>query len=732
VQEFFYGSLGEVIENIRTFVVPNGEKYSFAMEFEYDSWGRIQHITYPDGEDVGYAYDIGGQLTEVRGVKGNQSYDYLVDIHYDKFGKRVQVEYGNGTYSVYSYEAQMQKLINLTTTDANKNVIQEIAYTYDDVSNITQIENTAGVVSGLGGEYSYQYSYDSLYRLISSSGSFDPTQPNEYPFSLSMSYSSSGNILGKTLSVSRLMDGVPSSVSYDNSYNYGPNQPHAVASVIDNGTSIDYTWDANGNLTQRNSATETRYLCWDEENRLTTVKDKSYLSSYIYDAGGERVWKLTGAVEEMQINGSQFVDMVNINDKTLYTSPYLVLTEQEYTKHFYAGSQRLASKLGAGLADALIDPMQYTPEFIDQGTLHNKRDSLYDMIARGWDCTGLDAGYVSIENTGFEIVNEMMVFSADEEETDLYFYHTDHLGSSSWITDASGSANQHLQYLPYGEDYIYQRTNSWNVPYTFSSKEKDVETGYSYFGARYYDSDLSIWLSVDPLADKYPSMSGYMYTAGNPVMLVDPDGMRIWVFTKDGQKLKYKNNELYERKGLFKWKKYEGDDDFAIAVKDDLNKLKSIDDEANKIISHLEKSKRNHNIKESKTLIESSTSTPENKIKAQFQIKTGSTISYSFLSTYNPDGERDPIVGLAHELEHSFEFDTGKLNYNEKDASINLNVNPQQYAGIASYECRAVQFENKIRKKLYNPNNPGYNEQRIIHTNKMGFSLLVPPKYLKE
>jgi hypothetical protein len=35
-----------------------------------------------------------------------------------------------------------------------------------------------------------------------------------------------------------------------------------------------------------------------------------------------------------------------------------------------------------------------------------------------------------------------------------------------------------------------------------------------------------VWLSVDPLADKYPSMSPFMYTAGNPVMLVDPDGMK--------------------------------------------------------------------------------------------------------------------------------------------------------------------------------------------------------------
>ena len=74
---------------------------------------------------------------------------------------------------------------------------------------------------------------------------------------------------------------------------------------------------------------------------------------------------------------------------------------------------------------------------------------------------------------------------------------------------------------------MLNRNTSWNAPYTFSSKEKDVETGYGYFGARYYDSGLSIWLSVDPMSDKYPSMSPYNYCANNPVILVDPDGRDI-------------------------------------------------------------------------------------------------------------------------------------------------------------------------------------------------------------
>ena len=67
--------------------------------------------------------------------------------------------------------------------------------------------------------------------------------------------------------------------------------------------------------------------------------------------------------------------------------------------------------------------------------------------------------------------------------------------------------------------------HSSNREYSFTGKERDAETGYSYFGARYYDSDLSgLFLSVDPMADKYPSLSPYAYCAWNPVKLVDPDG----------------------------------------------------------------------------------------------------------------------------------------------------------------------------------------------------------------
>lgn len=66
------------------------------------------------------------------------------------------------------------------------------------------------------------------------------------------------------------------------------------------------------------------------------------------------------------------------------------------------------------------------------------------------------------------------------------------------------------------------------TPTAFTGKERDEETGFGYFGARYMDHELmSMWLSVDPMADKYPSISPYAYCAWNPLKLVDPDGREI-------------------------------------------------------------------------------------------------------------------------------------------------------------------------------------------------------------
>jgi RHS repeat-associated protein len=115
-----------------------------------------------------------------------------------------------------------------------------------------------------------------------------------------------------------------------------------------------------------------------------------------------------------------------------------------------------------------------------------------------------------------------------------YFYHPDHLGSTSYVTDASGEVYQHLEYFAFGETFVEEHSNTDKTPYLFNGKEPDAcpsvaiakagGDGALLYGARYYDARTSIFESVDPRADDLSGWSCYAYTLNNPVILTDPDG----------------------------------------------------------------------------------------------------------------------------------------------------------------------------------------------------------------
>ncbi|MES0491896.1 MAG: RHS repeat-associated core domain-containing protein, partial [Leptospirales bacterium] len=137
----------------------------------------------------------------------------------------------------------------------------------------------------------------------------------------------------------------------------------------------------------------------------------------------------------------------------------------------------------------------------------------------------------------------------------IYFYHADHLGSTSLITDADGAKYERTLYYPFGEIWFEDAKDNSNfdvLGYKFTGKELDEETGYYYFGARYYDPKVGVWLSTDPALSEYlpkgeqvyfpekafnaKSLKGsggvfnsvnanlYHYAGVNPVKLIDPDG----------------------------------------------------------------------------------------------------------------------------------------------------------------------------------------------------------------
>ena len=123
----------------------------------------------------------------------------------------------------------------------------------------------------------------------------------------------------------------------------------------------------------------------------------------------------------------------------------------------------------------------------------------------------------------------------DTTKEETFFYHSDHLGSTSYITDDKANITQYDAYLPYGELLVDEHSSSEDLPYKFNGKQFDDETGLYYYGARYLNPMASIWYGVDPLAEKYPLISGYSYCGGSPIKLIDSDGRKIEIHYTDSK-----------------------------------------------------------------------------------------------------------------------------------------------------------------------------------------------------
>ena len=424
---------------------------------------------------------------------------------------------------------------------------------------------------------SHSYTYDPLYRLASATGTYKGTDNKSASYTLSMGYDNMHRITSKKqhLTQSGVQFDGTLNVGYELAYTYGKDagRKFQLDNVRDinyrteetptDSTNINnghkYTYDLNGNLVYINTsrvkkdgkedekASEQKYR-WDEENRLLAADENGFVSNYWYDADGERTVKTSGENEAIYVNSEFSGGNTGTARFSLYVSPYLVAGQGgKYTKHIYVGSQRIVSKLG-DLTSYGADPRRipYAGNEADGLTINYKdkyakqlqsiKDNYkaFDQPYNGKDNDDYVNGQGFCCNDGTPEAAQARAMARtraangnfkpnDDYEKMQFYYHPDHLGSSSYITNLDGEVAQHIEYVPFGEVFIEERNNTWNTPYLFNAKEFDEETGMYYYGARYYEPRLSLWMSTDLLEEKNYGNSSYAYTY-NPITFIDPIG----------------------------------------------------------------------------------------------------------------------------------------------------------------------------------------------------------------
>ncbi|PXV63754.1 RHS repeat-associated protein [Dysgonomonas alginatilytica] len=465
---------------------------------------------------------------------------------------------------------------------------------------------------------------------------------------------------------------------------------------------------------------------------MQAINDNGFISGYWYDASGERVVKTSGDDEGIYVNDVFSGGRTETANFTAYINPYLVVSKGgQYTKHIYIGSQRIVSKLGdldsygqdprrVAYAGSEVDgaKVDYKTKYKQSQQTIKDRYAYFEVPYYGKD----NDDYV---NGGGFCCNDVPTTRSfdpsknDNPELYQFYYHSDHLGSSSLITNLDGEIVQHIEYVPFGEVFIEERNNKWNTPFLFNAKELDEETGLYYYGARYYDPRTSIWISTDPLQEKYPNISSYAYCALNPVKYIDPDGKDIIISLSGGASTyNYRGGQLYAermnpRTGRMEESNYiPSAGSFLEGVLNGLNDLKANSTTGSELVSFFESSRANVEI----TANQSITGTRGNAVELDAQgrpvVYMKNDLTGSNMPTLNGIETSPFWLDLGHELAHAVDhYFRGPIASNKMDGlffSEFLYVGYNAQGGLTSNtysnvlqrtEIYATFMENKMRSE---------------------------------
>ena len=613
----------------------------------------------------GYYYDVKGRVTKV--VQNNLLGGYDV------------------TNTVYTFTGQPATVTHSHTASGKSTRTEVYTYSYDHADRVSKVEHTLGGTKITLADYTY----DSFGRLSTKS-----------------LHGSAANKLTYAYNLRSWLTGITSTRFTQNLYyNTG------VGTARYNGNISSMTWKSGNESTVRGykftydgldrmlnatygetagiSTNANRFsenvTGYDKNGNIKGLQRYGQLSSTAYGMidnltltlNGNQLNRVDDAVAASTYNGGfEFKNGANAADEYSYDA------NGNLTKDLNKGISGITYNfLNLPNAVTFSDGSTITYTYGADGT------KLRTVHKIGSTTTTTDyCGNVIYENGVQKLLltEEGYITLSDSK---YHYYLKDHQGNNRVVISQSGTVEETSHYYPFGGVFA----SAGNVqPYKYNGKELDTKKGLNWYdyGARHYDAALGRFTTNDRFAEKYYSMSPYQYGANNPVNNIDVNGDTIVVNPNP--------NGLIDNVRIF----FGFDTKYQKDVKADLQQLKKDDKEIGEMIIELEKSKNVHSI--TRTKRGKSNSSGFDREKAKKDIPQGSIINYDpDVKTDINGNHRTPRIGLSHELQHSSDVDKGIMSYE--------NIGN----GIPMREIRAINTENKIRKRTGDAKRTEYRGRKI-------------------
>jgi RHS repeat-associated protein len=482
---------------------------TFESSTRYDALNRPTEITSPDQSAYHPTYNEANLLDKVDiNLRGDLTpKPFVTNIDYNAKGQRTKIEYNEASHPIitaYSYEADTFRLTRLVTTrplhpEQDKRTLQDLAYTYDPVGNITHIFDRAQPRVFFDNECieaSNDYQYDAIYRLTAASGrehrgqdhqsDWDdtPRMGNPIPYNCqemrnyveTYRYDEVGNILQMIHQIGSNVHS-PGTVKWNRRYQYRPDNNQLRCTSVprdirlpDYSTDMQqygerYSYDDHGNMISMPHLTS---MAWDFKDQLQTVNLGSGSAHYVYDASGQRLRKVIH-----RQNGTQQKECIYLGGFEIY---------REYNG-------------GNGAKE------------LERETLHVMDDK--QRIAL------VETKTIDVDAPPNTLPEKL-----------IRFQFSSHLGTACLETNDTTHVISYEEYHPYGST-SYQAVDK-NIKaaakrYRYTGKERDEESGLYYHGARYYAPWLGRWAACDPSGLK-GGTNFYLYTLSNPISFSDQNG----------------------------------------------------------------------------------------------------------------------------------------------------------------------------------------------------------------